>query len=232
MRRKESELDSFFLKHMTVKVSVRFCEGFCMLDKSIPYKDIIMKMDHEDLARLSAPVLPPDFSFRKYRDGDAAIWSDIETSVLEFPDTQKAMEYFARDYLPFEQDLKERMIFMVNEKDVPIATAAAWWVCENERYQASLHWVSVRPEYQGMGLGKAVVLKALSLFPAYNPGEDIYLHTQTWSHIAVRLYLSLGFRMCKDDSLGKKKSDYEGALPILKSVLDMKTYDRLVETSE
>jgi len=202
-----------------------------MLDKSIPYKDIIMKLDHANLTRLSAPVLPPDFSFRKYQDGDAAVWSDIETSVLEFPDTQKAMEYFARDYQPFEQELKERMIFVVNEKGVPVATASAWWVAAGSIRKASLHWVSVRPEYQGMGLGKAVVLKALSLFPAYNPGEDIYLHTQTWSHIAVRLYLSLGFRMCKDDSLGKKKSDYEEALPILKSVLDGKTYDRLVETS-
>jgi ribosomal protein S18 acetylase RimI-like enzyme len=56
-----------------------------------------------------------------------------------------------------------------------------------------LQWISTDPAEQGKGLGKAVIIKAMELFPVYEPNSDIYLHTQTWSHKAIYLYHKLGF---------------------------------------
>jgi len=123
------------------------------------------------------------------------------------------------------------MVFITNVDHIPVANAAAWWHDEKNSHQACLHWVAVRPEYQGLGLGRAVVVNALSLFAQYEPQKDIYLHTQTWSHVAVRLYLNLGFQLCRKDTLGSMPNDYESALNVLKNVLDDDTFSRLVETS-
>ena len=158
-----------------------------MLDKSIPYKNIIMRMPSDQVSSLAAPVLPAGFRFRLYQDGDAAHWARIETSVLEFHDEAAASHYFLRDYLPFSDDLKRRCVFVVDQDNRPVATATAWYARSELGYQASLHWVAVMPAYQGLGLGKAVVQQTLSLFPALDSGEDVWLHTQTRSHVAVRL---------------------------------------------
>lgn len=195
-----------------------------MLDKSIPYKNIIMKRAAECAevvmpASLSAPSLPEGFSFRLYSPGDAKNWAEIETSVLEFSSAEAAQKYFSQDFLPHEEELGKRMVFVVSGKGEYVATATAWWNDYNGRHQAALHWVSVRPEYQGLGLGGAVILQALSLFPTLEPGLDVYLHTQTWSHKAVRLYSKLGFRLCRADTLGHKNNDFVEAMAILRPVL-------------
>lgn len=195
-----------------------------MLDKSIPYKNIIMRRPAEriEAARptcLSAPSLPDGFSFTFYSSGDAKRWSEIETSVLEFSDVPAAEKYFGQDFRPHEEALQKRMVFVVSDKGEYVATATAWWNDFKGRHQASLHWVSVRPEYQGLGLGGAVILQALSLFPTLEPGLDVYLHTQTWSHKAVRLYSKLGFRLCRADTLGHKNNDFVEAMAILRPVL-------------
>jgi len=180
---------------------------------------------------MEIPELPAGFSYRNYQEGDEKYWTETETAVLEFSSTQKASVYFQKDFLPYESELKNRMVFITNEDGVPVANAAAWWHDEHDSHQACLHWVAVRPEYQGLGLGRAVVMKALSLFAKYEPQKDIYLHTQTWSHVAVRLYMNLGFQLCRKDTLGSKPNDYDSALEVLKNVLDEETFCRLVETS-
>lgn len=210
-----------------------------MLDKSIPYKNIIMKRPAERLEpegglasaereiALPAPSLPSGFSFKFYRPGDSVHWSGIETSVLEFDHVEAAEKYFAKDYLPHEVALRERMIFVVSDSGEYVATSSAWWTEYKGRRQASLHWIAVKPEFQGLGLGGTVVMKALSLFPRVEPGLDVYLHTQTWSHKAVRLYAKLGFRMCKSDTLAHHTNDYAAAMEVLRDVLEVSDYKKL-----
>ena len=202
-----------------------------MLDKTIPYKNMIMKLDCGRNSFTDLPELPAGFSYRKYQEGDEKYWTETETAVLEFSSTQQASAYFQKDFLPYESELKNRMVFITNTEGIPVANAAAWWHDKKTSRQACLHWVAVRPEYQGLGLGRAVVVKALSLFSQYEPQKDIYLHTQTWSHVAVRLYMNLGFQLCRNDTLGNKLNDYESALDVLKSVFDEETFCRLVDTS-
>ena len=41
-----------------------------MLDKSIPYKEITMRLPAEKLILLDEPILPEGYAFRLYQPGD------------------------------------------------------------------------------------------------------------------------------------------------------------------
>ncbi|MBP2643504.1 MAG: Acetyltransferase family [Firmicutes bacterium] len=59
-----------------------------MLDKSIPYQNIIMKIPAKDIFSICVPELPDGFPFRLFEDSDEVHWARIETSVLEFESEQ------------------------------------------------------------------------------------------------------------------------------------------------
>ena len=170
-----------------------------MLDKTIPYQSIIMKCEYP--YDVSDICLPAGFSFRFFCDGDEQHWSRIETSVLEFAATEEANRYYSCMFMPYREQLLTLCIFIENPDGIPVATATAWYVDSELGHQAALHWVAVCPEYQGLGLGKAVVQKAMQVFQQAEPQKAVWLHTQTWSHKAIRLYASLGFCIAKTAKL-------------------------------
>lgn len=213
-----------------------------MLDKSIPYKNIIMKMDEETVKTISDSLLPKGFSFRFFEEGDEEHWARIETSVSEFDTESSAKNYFEKEYLLNIQELKRRCIFVLSPDGLPIATAMAWFSNSNLGYQRVLHWVAVCPEYQGRGLGKAVVQKAICIFNEVDYGKDVLLHTQTWSHMAVRLYYAMGFHMMKQQKIVSEapsgegikvfSNDYDEAIEILADIVDSTFLNELMDTAE
>ncbi len=186
-----------------------------MLDKSIPYRHIIMMLPYEDNNH-PVPELPDGYTYHLFRPGDEHAWAKIETSVLEFENEERALAHYTRIYLPHLPELQKRAVFIANPRGELVATATAWR--DRTDGKASIVWVAVKPSEQGKHLGRAVLTKALSLFPLYEPGRDIYLHTQTWSHIAVRLYASIGFRLCRTSRLGDRSNDYTEAVDVLRTV--------------
>ena len=173
-----------------------------MLDKSLPYQGFIMKLRREKLRDVIGPELPKDYHFRLYGQGDDLHWARLEHLVAEFPSFEKALDYFRYDYvLPFEAELRRRCAFVCTDDDVPVATATAWFMESSLGHKAWLQWISTDPAHQGMGLGRSVIAKALSLYPSVGPATDIYLHTQTWSHKAIYLYHKLGFQFSLMDSI-------------------------------
>ena len=213
-----------------------------MLDKSVPYKHIIMEIEHQDLLAIPEPSLPEGFSFCFFNKGMEQDWARIETSVLEFETEDEALDYFQRDYLPFEKQLEQRCLFIKDKEGVPVATATAWFSDSQFGYQASLHWVAVHPSYQGLGLGKALIQKANRLFVDTDEGQNVILHTQTWSHKAVRGYLNLGYHFSTNKELvlvekgGETTSilgnDYKEALEVLKMVFSKDLLDKIANTAK
>lgn len=167
-----------------------------MLDKSLPYKTVIMRLP-ADAARPEPPCLPEGYSIRTYRPGDGQYWAEIEASVLEFESADRALGYFERDFLPFEAELGKRMCFVCGPDGKPAATAAAWYADCALGCREYLHWVAVKPELQGMGLGRAAVAAALSRAGA----GEVWLATQTWSWKAIALYASMGFRAVREEKM-------------------------------
>lgn len=210
-----------------------------MLDKSIPLKKVIMKLEAKNNTNY-APTLPEGFKYRFFEAGDEYHWARIETSVLEFDHEDAAIEYFSREFLPYPYEIKRRCVFIVSPDGLPVATTTAWFRNAGQERYGQLHWVAVCPEYQGMGLGKAVVQKALTVFQELESGRDIWLGSQTWSHVAIRVYYKLGFRLVREETVDlssnkepqkpKAKYDIDSALEILKNVYEDDFYQKLVST--
>lgn len=162
-----------------------------MLDKSIEFFKIILK--REKGRTLRNATLPEKFKFVKFKDGDEKAWAEIEKSVLEFENTKDGEEYFKNKYLPYIDELKRRTIFIENSNEEKIATFTAWWRYTDERRHPFMEWVAVKPEYQGKGLGKALISEGIKLMVAIEGDCDMYIPTQTWSYKAISLYRWAGF---------------------------------------
>lgn len=103
-----------------------------------------------------------------------------------------------------------RCLFVVTERDEPVATATTWTEEEASLRQLQLQWVAVEPAHQGRGLGRAIATAAVRRAVRLAPGEAILLHTQTWSHRALRLYRSLGFRFCRTQTIVMRSKEGTG----------------------
>lgn len=185
-----------------------------MLDKSIPYKEVWMKRPlHLPVSKQS---LPSGFSFQFYQIGDEKAWGEIESSVLEFEDQNEAAAYFQRTFAPYPEKLAQQMLFVVAPNGEKIATCTAWQKQIHAQNYPLFHWLAVKPEYQGLGVAKALVAHTLMLFQALMKEEPtVYLHTQTWSHDAISLYEKYDFSLMSHNLDGTVNDDYPTVVQIL-----------------
>ncbi|WP_218103776.1 GNAT family N-acetyltransferase [Paenibacillus hemerocallicola] len=178
-------------KHSSGKKAVK------MLDKSLDYCRIIMKR------AAGAPIpraeLPEGYTFVMYRDGDAGAWGEIEASVLEFDHAEEAAQYFQTNYAPYDSEVRRRTMFIQREDGKKVATFTAWWNYTGSRRFPFMHWVAVKPSYQGLGLGKAIIAKGVKLMVELEGDCVMYIPTQTWSHKAIKLYRWAGFELEMDE---------------------------------
>lgn len=210
-----------------------------MLDRSIPYYNILMKISPTQRDAVPPPKLPEGYTFSFFEQGNEEDWARIEASVLEFDSQEAAKDYFVRDYMPHRELLKERCLFVRDPQGIPVATATAWFAVSVLGYQPSLHWVGVTPSSQGLGLGKKIIQEATRLFCRTDPALDVFLHTQTWSYKAVKIYHQLGYRMLRQQQVAVMSNgaagtqiapnEFEQALSVLEGVLDQETVSALRE---
>jgi ribosomal protein S18 acetylase RimI-like enzyme len=188
-----------------------------MLDKSIPYFNVIMKRPVG--VPLPSYALPIGFSIVSYTQGLELDWAEIETSVGEFDTVEESISYFRNEYLPYKKELKRRQFFALSQEGKPVGTITGWWNHTGNRRDLSIHWFAVRKEYQGLGIGKALVSECIKQLQCLEGDQVIYLHTQSWSYKAIALYLKAGFRIEEHETFAQYQNDFEHAIPILQHML-------------
>lgn len=195
-----------------------------MLDKSVPYADVLM-MRRAGTA-LPDCALADGYHFVDYRPGDEKAWARIETAVLEFNEEMDALLYFQKEFLPYAGEAQRRCIFIETAAGEKVANASAWWCYMGARRVPCLHWVAVHPRHQGKGLGKAIVCEALRRMVEIEDDRDFYLHTQTWSHKAIKIYKKAGFSIIPEMGLSvHTDKNYAKALAILRAI-DQSVYGK------
>ncbi len=185
-----------------------------MLDKTLPYYNIIMKRCMG--AYIPEVNLPEGYVFKLYTDGDEKGWAEIMVSVGEFDTYEEALECFNNDYVPNKDELARRCLFIQSANGELIGTLTNWWNYTQDRRDPSIHWVGVKPEYQGLGLGKALVYEGMRRMIELEGDRDFFLHTQTWSYKAISIYLKAGYDFVKDEVFGNYRNDYDKAIEIIK----------------
>jgi len=186
-----------------------------MLDKSVPYAGLFMRRSAGK--QIPDYPLPDGFRFSFFRDGDETEWARIEASVLEFDSEFAALLFFKETFVPFAEELCRRCIFIENAVGEKVATATAWWSLIDGERRSWMHWVGAAPEYQGLGLGKAIVSRATRLVTELEGDVEIFLKTQTWSYKAIGVYMACGFEPTDEKKLYKlRENNYKKAIRILR----------------
>src|SRR5699024_11960785 len=126
--------------------------------------------------------------------GDENIWANIETRVDEFDSEAAALERFGREFGEHIYEMGDRCFFLMNPRGEAVGTATAWYgdLEGDGNVRGRIHWVGIVPEYQGRGLSKPLLGKAMAILAGFH--DAAYLTSQTTSWQAGKKYLGFGFR--------------------------------------
>jgi ribosomal protein S18 acetylase RimI-like enzyme len=151
-------------------------------------------MIHDDIKQSKVDIsLPEGYYFAKFKSGDESVWADIEVAAGEFQTKDDALKRFHDEFGSFELQLQSRCFFLCNSDGEPVGTSMGWYDNDfNGEKLGRLHWVAIKPEYQGKRLGKPLVAMAVKRIQEFH--DKAYLTTQTTSWKAINMYLDFGFR--------------------------------------
>lgn len=149
-------------------------------------------MVREDLTDLPAFPLPEGYRLRYFRAGEDHLWAEIEVAVASFDSMDRALAGFEREFGPGRARMEERCLYMEAPDGRVIGTSTAWYNdAFNGRDYGRIHWIAIRPEYQGRGLARPLLAASLRRIADFH--DRAYLTTQTTSVRAINLYLDFDF---------------------------------------
>lgn len=168
-------------------------------DKRIKHYELLLEGSLDSICEYS---LPDGYHFEFYQDGDRDTCIEIEKNAKEFSDYAEGLAAWNKYYLGRENELHNRMVFVVNESGEKVATATAFYDINGKDKSGAgwLHWVAVKREYQGKDLSKPLITYVLYVMKAlgYN---HVKISTQTNTWLAVKVYLDLGFRPIPENAV-------------------------------
>ncbi len=198
-----------------------------MLDRTIPFYNTILRCEKYDLKKI---MLPEEYQIVSYKSGFEKDWADLEFAAGDFESKREATEYFCSKYLS-DDGCTDDLLFLVESTGKVIGSCISWTDDKNGVPVNSLHWLIVREDHQGKGLGRSLCIATMNRF--YQKGcRPIYIHTQPWSWKAIMLYNSLGFRIQKTDTFSSYSNQYTEAMSTLKNILSLEQYSILEEKAE
>ncbi|MHC4871545.1 MAG: GNAT family N-acetyltransferase [Planctomycetota bacterium] len=152
----------------------------------------VIYMERDNLSDISEYQLPEEYHFTWYREGDEAAWLDIHAEADKYNNCD--LDLYRKSFGDDAEELSRRQCFINDSKGFKIATASAWFEnnYKDERW-GRVHWVAVRPAYQGRGLAKPLLSEILLRLTALHE-KKVYLTTQSVRIPAINMYLKYGFR--------------------------------------
>jgi len=165
--------------------------------------------------------LPKGFSFRLCRRDELDVWKE-SWAQGEYRDFVNY--YYNLMYAHREDEFFNRCTFIVDKNDNPVATCYIWRSYNNSI--STVGWFHVWPEYQGLGLGHAILGEVMK-----NAEFPVYLHTHPIATKAIKVYSDLGFQLITDPVIGYRKNDLEESLPCLKANMPEHVFDKLQTTT-
>lgn len=148
-------------------------------------------MVRPDLEDVPAPDAPPGFRLRTWREGDEVQWLEIIRAAYGGEWSEDAFERCVRSDPAFRP---ERLFLATkgSEPELLCGAAGAFQKLIHGEGTGYVHMLAVRPEFQRIGLGAALLRACLRYFRAQS-WRNAVLDTGPHHAAAVRLYLGHGF---------------------------------------
>lgn len=171
-------------------------------DHRLKYYELLL--EQEVSGAYTETPLPEGYRFVWYQDGDKKEWKEIEYSAKELISSEEGERCWEQYYAGKEEELLTRMLFIETDAGEKIATATAFYEPRDPDGAGWLHWVSIKREYQGKGLARPLISRALNRLVELGYTK-IKIPTQTTTWVAVRLYLSYGFRPIPKNAISSQE---------------------------
>ena len=196
------------------------------MDTEIP--DLNLFMMCNTLCPSACSPLPSGYSFRLCKRKELEKWKALHIDDPEQYDVYDAIlsNYIERVYAPKGNEFYQKCVFVCDAKGRPVGTCFIW-KAYNLFY--AVHWLKVMPQYEGKGLGRAILSFVLESLPAKD--YPVFLHTHPSSYRAIKLYSDFGFKFLTDEVTGYRKNDLVESMFILKERLPTRDYQNLKITS-
>ncbi len=160
--------------------------------------------------------LPDGYHFRLCRRDELDIWKRV---ITEEQYIDYVTDYYNRVYAKHEDEFFRKCTFVCNSNDIPIASCFIWHAYDRVNTVA---WFRVLPEYEGMGIGRALLSHLLD-----KTSYPVYLHTQPTSVCAIKLYSDFGFKLIKNPIIGHRTNNLSESLPYLQKVMNKSDFENL-----
>jgi ribosomal protein S18 acetylase RimI-like enzyme len=145
---------------------------------------------------------------------------DDEKTAEQYSDFMT--KYFNDVYASKEDLFFKKCLFVCDENNAPIGTCFAWKAYDKI---TTIHWFKVMKEYEGLGIGRALLSIVMKSIPENE--YPVFLHTHPSSFRAIKLYSDFGFALLTDPAIGYRQNDLEESLPILKSFMFKEDFQKL-----
>ena len=153
-----------------------------------PPNVIMIRSDMRDIPDLP---LPKGYSMRGMYPGEASVWTDIWRDAD--PSLVIDDDLFRKEFGEDWDIINQRCLFVIAPMGRAVGTISAWMNPDFRGQDAGrIHWVALRRQWQGAGLSRPMMSKALQLLAKYH--QQAYLVTQAFRIPAIALYLKFGFR--------------------------------------
>ena len=157
--------------------------------------------------------IPDGFYIRLCRREELDIWKDMHFDTeAEARDSRPFMDrYFERVYAPAGDEFWKRCFFLCDDADTPVGTCFVWKAYGEV---TTVHWYKVKKEWEGRGLGRALLSYVMKTVPASD--YPVFLHTHVGCSRAVKLYSDFGFILLTDEKIGSRINHWKESLPYLR----------------
>lgn len=133
---------------------------------------------------------PPGFKVRPMTKAHIGLWTDIQRDAEPYLSIQD--DTFALQFGDDLEAIQWRCFIVTDPDERGVGVMSAWYNRDFQgRDHGRIHWIAIRPAYQGMALGKAALSYAMHKLAEWH--ERAYLVTNAKRTAAVKLYLNFGF---------------------------------------
>lgn len=158
--------------------------------QDIKYYDLFLQL--ETLDNIQQYELQEPYYFCFYEKGMEKDWVHIQLDAKQIKDEKEGYAIFEKTFMPYQNELHKRMIFIKDENHQSVGTITAHFLDYEDKELAKLHWVALCESCQGKKMGKPLLSKALHSMKELGYSKCM-LHTQTTTWIAVNMYLDFNF---------------------------------------
>jgi GNAT superfamily N-acetyltransferase len=149
-----------------------------------------LNMIRSSMADLPQVPFPDGFGIRPMRMDEGGLWLDIQRDAEPYLHISDGL--FVQEFGYDLEAVQWRSFVVIDSRGVGVGTISAWYDRDfRGKDYGRIHWVAIRPAYQGKGLGRASLAFALNQLAQWH--DRCCLGTQSRRHAAIRLYLDAGF---------------------------------------